>query len=215
MVNCFLFLLTLTTLAHCGRALRERYQNKVCQEITIPMCKGIGYNQTYMPNKFNHDSQEEAGLEVHQFWPLVEIQCSPDLQFFLCSMYTPICVSNYDEPLPVCRSICERARAGCEPLMQQYGFPWPERMSCDRLPEPGDETLCMDFNTSEAHPTVTPSTAKNLLQKSTHDHHPTKPAKIDPSLPNPRGELSPLSVVAGGQSSCRGTVADSSVGCQQ
>lgn len=35
-----------------------------CQEITIPMCKGIGYNLTYMPNQFNHDTQEEAGLEV-------------------------------------------------------------------------------------------------------------------------------------------------------
>ena len=24
---------------------------KQCQEITIPMCKGIGYNYTYMPNQ--------------------------------------------------------------------------------------------------------------------------------------------------------------------
>ncbi len=30
---------------------------KKCQEITIPMCRGIGYNQTYMPNQFNHDTQ--------------------------------------------------------------------------------------------------------------------------------------------------------------
>ena len=28
-----------------------------CQEITIPMCRGIGYNLTYMPNQFNHDTQ--------------------------------------------------------------------------------------------------------------------------------------------------------------
>uniref|UniRef100_A0A8C1ZW85 FZ domain-containing protein n=1 Tax=Cyprinus carpio TaxID=7962 RepID=A0A8C1ZW85_CYPCA len=52
-----------------------------CQEIAVPLCKGIGYNYTYMPNQFNHDTQDEAGLEVHQFWPLVEIQCSPDLKF--------------------------------------------------------------------------------------------------------------------------------------
>lgn len=26
-------------------------QKKECQEITIPMCKGIGYNYTYMPNE--------------------------------------------------------------------------------------------------------------------------------------------------------------------
>ncbi|KAK6310595.1 hypothetical protein J4Q44_G00186500 [Coregonus suidteri] len=105
-----------------------------CQEISVPLCKGIGYNYTYMPNQFNHDTQDEAGLEVHQFWPLVEIKCSPDLKFFLCSMYTPICLEDYKKPLPPCRSVCERAKAGCAPLMRQYGFPWPDRMRCDVLP---------------------------------------------------------------------------------
>ncbi|KAG5851686.1 hypothetical protein ANANG_G00054300 [Anguilla anguilla] len=72
----------------------------VCEPITVPMCKGIGYNLTYMPNQFNHDTQDEVGLEVHQFWPLVRIHCSPDLLFFLCSMYTPICLPDYKKPLP-------------------------------------------------------------------------------------------------------------------
>ncbi|KAJ6666605.1 hypothetical protein lerEdw1_020328, partial [Lerista edwardsae] len=121
-----------------------------CQEITVPLCKGIGYNYTYMPNQFNHDTQDEAGLEVHQFWPLVEIQCSADLRFFLCSMYTPICLDDYKKPLPPCRSVCERAKAGCAPLMRQYGFAWPDRMRCDRLPEQGNpDTLCMDYNRTD------------------------------------------------------------------
>lgn len=89
--------------------------------------------------------QDEAGLEVHQFWPLVEIRCSEDLKFFLCSLYAPICIPDYLKPLPACRSVCERARAGCAPLMRQYGFQWPERMNCDKLPEMGDpEHLCME-----------------------------------------------------------------------
>ncbi|XP_026563553.1 frizzled-5 [Pseudonaja textilis] len=134
----------------------------VCQEITVPMCKGIGYNLTYMPNQFNHDTQDEAGLEVHQFWPLVEIQCSLDLKFFLCSMYTPICLLDYAKPLPPCRSVCERAKAGCSPLMRQYGFAWPERMNCDKLPVPGDtEMLCMDHNQTE------PTTLPPLFTKPT------------------------------------------------
>uniref|UniRef100_A0A1A8I4A8 Frizzled family receptor 8 n=1 Tax=Nothobranchius kuhntae TaxID=321403 RepID=A0A1A8I4A8_NOTKU len=120
-----------------------------CQEISVPLCKGVGYNYTYMPNQFNHDTQDEAGLEVHQFWPLVEIKCSPDLRFFLCSMYTPICLPDYRKPLPPCRSVCERAKQGCSPLMSQYGFEWPERMSCEQLPQLGDEILCMDQNNSE------------------------------------------------------------------
>merc|ERR1719204_969894 len=115
-----------------------------CEEISIPMCKEIGYNLTRLPNQFDHETQEEAGLEVHQFWPLVKIECSPDLRFFLCSMYTPICIPTYAHPLPACRSVCERARLGCLPVMQKYGFEWPKRMSCERLPEYGSTELCMD-----------------------------------------------------------------------
>ncbi|KPP64557.1 frizzled-5-like [Scleropages formosus] len=133
-----------------------------CEPITVPMCKGIGYNLTHMPNQFNHDTQEEVGLEVHQFWPLVRIRCSPDLLFFLCSMYTPICLPDYKKPLPPCRSVCERAKRGCSPLMSQYGFEWPERMSCERLPVLGDaERLCMDQNSSET------TTLSPLFQKPT------------------------------------------------
>ena len=121
-----------------------------CEEITIPMCRGIGYNLTYMPNMFNHDTQAEAALEVHQFWPLVEIQCSTDLRFFLCSMYAPICEKHYDKDLPPCRSVCERARTGCAPLMRKYGFSWPERMKCENFPEFGDpDTLCMGKNVTD------------------------------------------------------------------
>ncbi|CAH2282108.1 frizzled-8 [Pelobates cultripes] len=136
----------------------------VCQEITVPLCKGIGYNYTYMPNQFNHDTQDEAGLEVHQFWPLVEIHCSPDLKFFLCSMYTPICLENYKKPLPPCRSVCERARAGCAPLMRQYGFAWPDRMRCDRLPVYStSDSLCMDDNRTVA--TTAAPNLPELLQR--------------------------------------------------
>ncbi|CAG2111130.1 unnamed protein product, partial [Medioppia subpectinata] len=116
-----------------------------CEEISIPMCRGIGYNYTVMPNQFHHDTQEEAGLEVHQFWPLVEIQCSDDLRFFLCSMYAPICMDDYSGRLPACRSVCERAKHGCAPIMRHYGFAWPERMDCNDLPLYGDkQLLCMD-----------------------------------------------------------------------
>lgn len=124
-----------------------------CEEITIPMCSGIGYNFTRMPNELNHDNQEEAGLEVHQFWPLVEIKCSPDLRFFLCSMYVPICLKDYMKPLPPCRDLCRRAREGCEPIMQQYGFKWPDRMECDQFPVQGasQEELCMDQAQPDSH----------------------------------------------------------------
>ncbi|CAG9773188.1 unnamed protein product [Ceutorhynchus assimilis] len=131
-------------------------QDGKCEQITIPMCLDIKYNMTKMPNEFNHESQEQAGLEVHQFWPLVEIKCSPDLKFFLCSTYAPICLSEYSEPLPPCRDMCRRAREGCEPIMTRYGLQWPERMKCDRFPEQGGELLCMDHPTDNTSSTPRP-----------------------------------------------------------
>lgn len=170
-----------------------------CEEITIPMCRGIGYNYTAMPNELNHDTQEEAGLEVHQFWPLVEIKCSPDLKFFLCSMYTPICLPEYNKPLPACRSVCERARTGCAPLMQQYGFSWPERMACERLPMQGDQdNLCMDqdnrTSTSEqggsaSQPPLAPAAPPRPTRPSKTTQPPKcKPGKNQKNCQNPPGE---------------------------
>lgn len=140
-----------------------------CEEITIPMCRGIGYNMTSFPNEMNHESQEEAGLEVHQYWPLVEIKCSADLKFFLCSMYTPICIEDYHKPLPVCRSVCERARAGCAPIMQQYSFSWPERMACENLPMSGDpENLCMEQPSYTEEESMSTNDNRNMNNKRKH-----------------------------------------------
>ncbi|XP_029985282.1 frizzled-8-like [Sphaeramia orbicularis] len=162
-------LLTLVLLGRAAAAVELR-----CQEITVPLCKGVGYNRTYMPNRFKHDTQDEAGLEVHQFWPLVEIRCSPDLRFFLCAMYTPICLDDYRKPLPPCRAVCERARAGCAPLMRQYGFPWPDRMRCELLPEQGDrDTLCMDYNRSHTT-TAAPAVPKPTADRPLKPYNPRK-----------------------------------------
>jgi len=49
------------------------YSHGRCEPITIPLCKDIMYNQTIMPNLLNHKKQEDAGLEVHQFYPLVKV----------------------------------------------------------------------------------------------------------------------------------------------
>ncbi|CAH8491450.1 unnamed protein product [Schistosoma curassoni] len=130
-----------------------------CIPIEIPLCKNIGYNLTYLPNAFNHETQEEAGLEVHQFYPLVEINCSDDLRLFLCSMYTPICLPNWHYRLTACKSLCESARDGCMPVMRTYGFGWPERMNCDLLPE-GNE--CVSRSNTPNNRKVTSSSSSSL-----------------------------------------------------
>ena len=44
-----------------------------CTPMTIPMCQSLDYNTTQMPNIFGQNSVEEAGLEAHQFYPLIQV----------------------------------------------------------------------------------------------------------------------------------------------
>lgn len=40
------------------------WPQRKCVDITVPLCRGIGYNQTYMPNEFHQETQEEIAMEV-------------------------------------------------------------------------------------------------------------------------------------------------------
>ena len=46
-----------------------------CEEISIPMCKEIGYNFTRLPNQFNHESQDEVSLRLCLLTRRGEGQC--------------------------------------------------------------------------------------------------------------------------------------------
>ncbi|TMS10946.1 Frizzled-1 [Larimichthys crocea] len=100
-----------------------------CQPITIPLCRDLRYTETVMPNFQGHATQEEAGLELSQFFPLIEVKCSPYLKPFLCSVYVPECVSG--TPRRPCRTLCEHARSKCGPLLTEFGFPWPNSLRCE------------------------------------------------------------------------------------
>ncbi|XP_054751469.1 frizzled-7-like [Lytechinus pictus] len=163
------FSLTLmVVLFHFGAANAQQFDYNEgithgrCEAITIPLCEDMPYNMTIMPNLLNHQHQEDAGLEVHQFYPLVKVQCSEDLKNFLCSMYAPVC-TVLDSALPPCKSLCLSAKNGCESLMNKFGFSWPASLSCDQFPEAG---LCFDRNRTDERITI-PSTKPPNTTKST------------------------------------------------
>ena len=45
---------------------------QICEPLTIPLCQGLEYNATIFPNMLNHKSQEEAAVEVRQFFSFGE-----------------------------------------------------------------------------------------------------------------------------------------------
>ncbi|XP_053222831.1 frizzled-9 [Podarcis raffonei] len=116
-----------------------------CQAIEIPMCQGIGYNLTRMPNLLGHEHQGEAALKLHEFAPLVAYGCHGHLLFFLCSLYAPMCTDQVSSSIPACRPMCEQARQRCAPIMAHFHFGWPEALDCARLPTKHDpHALCME-----------------------------------------------------------------------
>lgn len=140
-----MILVFLSTNSILGRTSGSSHQleqptHGLCQNITIPLCKDIGYDQTIMPNMLGHDTQENAGYEVTEFQPLVKINCSPQLNIFLCSLYIPVC-TILARPIPPCRSVCIAARDGCSSLMEKFGYRWPPNMACEKFPDPPE--LCV------------------------------------------------------------------------
>ncbi|KAM9650537.1 secreted frizzled-related protein 4 [Trichechus inunguis] len=106
-----------------------------CEAVRIPMCRHMPWNLTRMPNHLHHSTQENAILAIEQYEELVDVNCSSVLRFFLCAMYAPICTLEFlHDPIKPCKSVCQRARDDCEPLMKMYNHSWPESLACDELP---------------------------------------------------------------------------------
>uniref|UniRef100_A0A8C8DHI3 FZ domain-containing protein n=1 Tax=Oryzias sinensis TaxID=183150 RepID=A0A8C8DHI3_9TELE len=100
-----------------------------CQRITMPLCADLPYTETILPNVLGHKTQDEAATAIRQFSSLVRGQCSSHLKPFLCSVYTPKCVSGRAQP--PCRSLCEKAKSECATSMTNLRFQWPEALKCE------------------------------------------------------------------------------------
>lgn len=92
-----------------------------CELINMQICNEMPYNETMLPNLLGHNTQEEAQFELSSYVALVKVRlkkkyirmqtktfvyvtllifsffktfqlnCSPSLSIFLCSLYAPWC----------------------------------------------------------------------------------------------------------------------------
>ncbi|KAM9486709.1 secreted frizzled-related protein 3 isoform 1-T1 [Clarias gariepinus] len=114
-----------------------------CEAVRIPLCSPMPWNMTKMPNHLHHSTQANAILAIEQYEALLGTGCSADLLFFLCAMYAPICTISFQrDPIKPCKSVCERAKSGCEPVLKKYNHSWPESLACDELPV-YDRAVCI------------------------------------------------------------------------
>uniref|UniRef100_A0A3P8NR70 Secreted frizzled-related protein 1 n=1 Tax=Astatotilapia calliptera TaxID=8154 RepID=A0A3P8NR70_ASTCA len=144
----FRLLVTVALLSGC-RASEYEYlpwntpvYGKSPQCVDIPddlrLCHNVGYNRMMLPNLLEHETMAEVKQQASSWVPLVHKNCHPDTQVFLCSLFAPVCL---ERPIYPCRWMCEAVRDGCAPIMEAFGFPWPEMLTCDKFPE-GYSPIC-------------------------------------------------------------------------
>lgn len=141
-----------------------RFYTKQPQCVDIPsdlrLCHNVGYKKMRLPNLLDHETMPEVKQQAGSWVPLLAKRCHADTQVFLCSLFAPVCL---DRPIYPCRSLCEAVRNSCAPVMETYGFPWPDMLTCDKFPI--DNDLCIPMQFAGNHATLPPG---NTLS------HPTK-----------------------------------------
>ncbi|KAK7930867.1 hypothetical protein WMY93_007262 [Mugilogobius chulae] len=81
-------------------------------------------------------------------------------------MRLPNLLDHETMPRPIypCRSLCEAVRNSCAPVMETYGFPWPEMLTCDKFPI--DNDLCIPMQFSVDHATQPPGRMQSHMDKT-------------------------------------------------
>ncbi|XP_066975563.1 LOW QUALITY PROTEIN: frizzled-4-like [Macrobrachium rosenbergii] len=131
-----------------------------CEAIRITSCLDVGYNLTSMPNLVGLELQNDAEYRLNSFKPLIQYGCSSQLQFFLCSIYAPMCTPQVPTPIGPCRDLCEAVRNRCAPVLAELGYPWPPFLNCSRFPaENNEEHMCMEGPGEKMPPHSPPTTS--------------------------------------------------------
>lgn len=115
-----------------------RIYDKPPQCVEIPedlrLCHNVGYEEMLLPNLLEHETMAEVKQQAGSWVPLVHKNCHRGTQVLLCSLFAPVCL---ERPIFPCRQLCEEVRDACTPIMEAFGFPWPEMLTCNKFP-PGD-----------------------------------------------------------------------------
>ncbi|CAI2727600.1 unnamed protein product [Schistosoma spindalis] len=92
----------------------------------------------------NMTLRKSVAIQQANVWiALVNTDCHPDIQRFLCSLYAPVCLKSHQEAkIPPCWELCNQVRNACLPRMKLFGFDWPDIVHCQQFPRLA-ESMCI------------------------------------------------------------------------
>uniref|UniRef100_A0ACB8EYI9 Secreted frizzled- protein 1 n=1 Tax=Sphaerodactylus townsendi TaxID=933632 RepID=A0ACB8EYI9_9SAUR len=159
-----------------------RFYTKPPQCVAIPadlrLCHSVGYDKMVLPNLLDHETMAEVKQQASSWVPLLNKNCHKGTQVFLCSLFAPVCL---ERPIYPCRWLCEAVRDSCEPVMQFFGFYWPEMLKCDQFPQ---DEVCIAMtgpNATEASKPQGSATYSNLGRISPVEWCHSSPQVASPS----------------------------------
>lgn len=132
----------------------------------IKMCEPLGYDSITLPNPRGHVNKTEVSVELEDYKQLLDSGCSMYLRHFLCAYYAPMCEVFLPLDLNIlpCTELCLHVRTRCEPLLESYGYTWPEHLECELFPNktqapwcfgPPNSSVINEDSTSSITPTAT------------------------------------------------------------
>uniref|UniRef100_A0A670YC58 Corin, serine peptidase n=1 Tax=Pseudonaja textilis TaxID=8673 RepID=A0A670YC58_PSETE len=103
--------------------------------INYSQCEMLPYNQTTLRSVLSIVRSIEMEKFLKFFGYLNRLGCYQHIMLFGCSLALPQCISdgvNSHGLLP-CRSFCEAAKKGCEPVLAIVNSSWPEFLACSQF----------------------------------------------------------------------------------
>ncbi|XP_034267246.1 atrial natriuretic peptide-converting enzyme isoform X1 [Pantherophis guttatus] len=111
------------------------FKKGLCININYSQCEMLPYNQTTLRSVLSIVRSIEMEKFLKFFGYLNRLGCYQHIMLFGCSLALPQCISdgvNSHGLLP-CRSFCEAAKKGCEPVLAMVNTSWPAFLACSQF----------------------------------------------------------------------------------
>uniref|UniRef100_A0A8V5H2R0 Uncharacterized protein n=1 Tax=Melopsittacus undulatus TaxID=13146 RepID=A0A8V5H2R0_MELUD len=103
--------------------------------ITNSQCQMLPYNYTTITSVLSIVKSIEMEKFLKFFSYLGRLSCYQHIMLFGCSLALPnLCeINGTDHSLLPCRTFCEEAKEGCEPVLGMVNASWPEFLKCSQF----------------------------------------------------------------------------------
>uniref|UniRef100_A0A8C3XZ86 Corin, serine peptidase n=1 Tax=Catharus ustulatus TaxID=91951 RepID=A0A8C3XZ86_CATUS len=109
--------------------------HSACRNITNSQCQMLPYNYTTVTSVLSIVKNIEMEKFLKFFSYLNRLNCYQHIMLFGCSLALPECISDGDDSrgLLPCRTFCEAAKEGCEPVLGMVNASWPDFLKCSQF----------------------------------------------------------------------------------